>query len=159
MNQAKLFITMDTQVITMGFNLVFVAEFPPKMGANTLLKSPSVEEECGGAIFSEVLSRWFRYCQLFSVRYSHVDSDVVSYLQRCVLILVQRSFFTGVKYFHFSGAIFGKVYFHSGSEYLLCTDVAVAVPRLKINLTKSINGLQCTVDCVTCKKNMTNQKY
>ena len=55
------------------------------MGANTLLNTSSVEEECGGAIFSEVLSFLYRYCQLFSVRYSHVDSDIVSYFQRGVL--------------------------------------------------------------------------
>ena len=83
--------------------------------------------------------------ELFSVRYFHVDSDIVSSFQQGAHILVQHLF-----YFHLTGAIFGKVYFHSSAEYLLCTDVAVAVPRLKINLTKSINRLQqCSVGWVT----------
>ena len=69
--------------------------------------------------------------ELFSVRYFHFCTDIVSYFQRGTLtliqilsaifsegflLLVQRLFYYA-KYFHFPGASFGKVYFHSSLEY------------------------------------------
>ena len=106
------------------------------MGANTLLNTSSVEEECGGAIFSEVLSFWFSI-SFIGAKYLQFTGAIFSEIISFWFIIS----FTSAKYFHFTGAIFGIVYAHSCAEYLLCTDVAFAVPPLKIDQWTAV--VQC----------------